>query len=362
MYDFLIVGAGIFGATIARRLSDNNKRVLVIDRRGHIAGNIYTKRVDNIDVHKYGAHIFHTDNERVWDFITQYGKFNNYRHTVTANYKGEIFNLPFNMNTFNKLWGVVTPEQAKAKIQEQSGNVAKPNNLEEQAISLVGKDIFEKLIKGYTQKQWGRPCRELPSFIIRRLPVRFTYDNSYFNSRYQGIPVDGFTAIVKNMLNNIEVRLDTPFTPSLAKQAKTMIYTGAIDEYFHYQLGELEYRGLRFEEETINSSNYQGCTVMNYTDALTPYTRICEHKHFTNVDSPNTIITCEYPATWKRGDEPYYPINDEKNNALYKQYCALAKQEKNVIFGGRLGLYKYFDMDQVIEQALTLAEDLLNNQ
>lgn len=359
MYNFLIVGAGIFGATLAHQLNSHNKRVMVIDRRNHIAGNIYTKRQNGIDVHQYGAHIFHTDNEQVWNFANRFTQFHHYVHTVTANYKGEIYNLPFNMNTFNKLWGVVTPEQAKAKIAEQSGTVSNPKNLEEQAISLVGLDIYEKLIQGYTEKQWGRQCKDLPSFIIKRLPVRFTYDNRYFNNRYQGIPIDGYTAMVENMLASIEVRLNTAYTADMAKLAEKVIYTGAIDEYFGYQLGELEYRGLRFKIETHPVENYQGCAVMNYTDAQTPYTRIHEHKHFTNAISDNTIITYEYPAAWKRGDEPYYPVNDEKNNALYVRYQELAVKESHVLFGGRLGSYKYFDMDKVMEEALKLAEELL---
>lgn len=359
MYNFLIVGAGIFGATLAHQLNSHNKQVMVIDRRNHIAGNIYTKRQNGIDVHQYGAHIFHTDNEQVWNFANKFTQFYHYVHTVTANYKGEIYNLPFNMNTFNKLWGVVTPEQAKAKIAEQSGAISEPKNLEEQAISLVGMDIYEKLIQGYTEKQWGRPCTDLPSFIIKRLPVRFTYDNRYFNNCYQGIPVDGYTAMVEKMLAGIEVRLNTPYTADLAQLAEKVIYTGAIDEYFGYQLGELEYRGLRFKTEMHPTENYQGCAVMNYTDAQTPYTRIHEHKHFTNAVSNNTIITYEYPAAWKRGDEPYYPVNDEKNNGLYARYKELAAKEPHVLFGGRLGLYKYFDMDKVMEEALKLAEELI---
>jgi len=359
MYDYLIVGAGIFGATAARILTDNKKRCLVIDHRLHIAGNIYTERQHNIDVHMYGAHIFHTDNKQVWDFVNRYAEFNHYRHTVTANYNGTIYNLPFNMNTFNKLWGVATPDQAKSKIDEQAADIAEPQNLEEQAVSLVGRDIYETLIKGYTEKQWGRSCSDLPSFIIKRLPVRFTYDNSYFNSAYQGIPVNGFTALVERLLNNIEVRLNTPYTHELSGQAKTVIYTGSIDEYFDYQLGVLEYRSLKFETEELQTDNYQGCAVMNYTDDETPYTRIHEHKHFTFADTCSTIITREYPATWRKGDEPYYPVNDEKNNALYNLYEELAKSQPNVIFGGRLGTYRYLDMDKVIEEALKLAEKLI---
>jgi UDP-galactopyranose mutase len=361
MYDFLVVGAGAFGATAARALTDAGKRCLVIDRRGHIAGNIYTERQNGIDVHIYGAHIFHTDSKRVWDFVNRFADFNHYRHTVTANFNGEIYNLPFNMNTFNKLWGVVTPGQAKAKIAEQSAGVTAPKNLEEQAISLVGRDIYERLIKGYTEKQWGRPCAELPAFIIKRLPVRFTYDNSYFNGCCQGIPTEGFTKLVEGMLEGIDLRLRTRCTPDLAKTAKKVIYTGAIDEYFDYSLGALAYRGLRFETELLDTDNYQGCPVMNYTDAATPFTRIHEHKHFVfnHENQKDTIITREYPAPWQRGEEPYYPVNDDGNNALYARYKRLAAKERNVIFGGRLGTYRYIDLDKVIEEALLLAEALL---
>jgi len=362
MYDYLIIGAGVFGAAIARMLTDDGKHCLVIDKRAHIAGNIYTELVNGINVHVYGAHIFHTDSNKVWDFVCRFADFNNYRHTVVANYDGVIYNLPFNMNTFNKLWGVVTPEQAKAKIAEQSVNLNEPKNIEEQAISLVGNDIYKTLIKGYTEKQWGRHCAELPPFIIQRLPVRFTYDNSYFNSRYQGIPIDGFTNMISNMLDGIEVSLNTSYTPEFAKTAEKVIYTGAIDDYFNYALGELEYRGLRFETEHLDIDNYQGCAVMNYTDGATPFTRICEHKHFEFGEQPNTVITREYPQIWRKGDEPYYPINDEKNTALYARYKELAKSEPNVFFGGRLGTYRYLDMDKVIEQALSLAEELLTNQ
>lgn len=358
LYDYLITGAGVFGATAARALTDAGRRCLVIERRGHIAGNIYTEAVNGIHVHRYGAHIFHTDCQPVWNFVCRFAEFNHYRHTVTANYNGSIYNLPFNMNTFNKLWGVVTPRQASAKIAEQSGNIADPKNLEEQAISLVGRDIYETLIKGYTEKQWGRACVELPAFIIKRLPVRFTYDNNYFNNRYQGLPVGGFTQMVANILNGIEVRLNTPYTPQLAATARKVIYTGPIDEYFGYCFGELEYRGLRFETESLDIDNFQGCAVMNYTDSATPFTRICEHKHFEFREQTKTIITKEYPQTWQKGDEPYYPINDEKNITLYAQYQNLAKNEPHVIFGGRLGTYQYLNMDQVIEQALKLAEML----
>lgn len=356
MYDYLIVGAGIFGASAARILTENGKNCLVIDRRPHIAGNIYTELVNGIHVHVYGAHIFHTDSKKVWDFVSRFAEFNHYRHTVVANYDGSIYNLPFNMNTFNQLWGVITPEQAKAKIAEQSMGSDDPKNLEEQAISLVGRDIYETLIKGYTEKQWGRPCSELPPFIIKRLPVRFTYDNSYFNSQYQGIPIGGFTKMIENMLDGIQVRLNTPYTPELARSARKVIYTGPIDEYFHYSLGQLEYRGLRFETEHLDTNNYQGCAVMNYTDGATPFTRICEHKHFEFGEQPNTVITREYPQTWRQGDEPYYPINDEKNTVLYNRYQELAKGEPDVFFGGRLGTYCYLDMDKVIEEAFRLVE------
>jgi UDP-galactopyranose mutase len=361
MYDFLIVGAGAFGAAAARVLTDEGKRCLVIDRRGHIAGNIYTERQNGIDVHVYGAHIFHTDSQRVWDFVNRFAAFNHYRHTVTANFKGAIYNLPFNMNTFNKLWGVVRPDEAKAKIAEQSAGVTNPQNLEEQAISLVGRDIYETLIKGYTEKQWGRPCRELPASIIKRLPVRFTFDNSYFDNRCQGIPADGFTDLIERMLEGVEVRLNTRYEPELAETAEKVIYTGAIDEYFGYSLGELAYRGLRFETERLDTDNLQGCAVMNYTDAATPFTRIHEHKHFVfnHENQKGTVITHEYPAAWRRGDEAYYPVNDAENNALYARYKRLAAEESKVLFGGRLGTYRYLDIDKVIEEALILAESLL---
>ena len=358
MYDYLIIGGGVFGSTVARILTDKGQNCLVIDRRSHIAGNIYTELINGINVHVYGAHIFHTESKKVWYFVNRFSDFNHYRHTVVANHDGAIYNLPFNMNSFNKLWGVITPEQAKAKIAEQSIKLNEPKNLEEQAISLVGKDIYETLIKGYTEKQWGRICAELPPFIIRRLPVRFTYDNNYFNSQYQGIPIGGFTKMIENMLEGVEVRLNTSYTAELAKTAKDVIYTGAIDEYFNYSLGQLEYRGLRFETEYLDIDNYQGCAVMNYTDGTTPFTRICEHKHFEFGDQSGTVITREYPQTWQRGDEPYYPINDEKNTALYERYKELAKSEPNVFFGGRLGTYRYLDMNKAIEEAFGLVEKL----
>ncbi len=358
MYDYLIIGAGISASTVARILTDKGKNCLVIDRRPHIAGNIYTELVNGINVHVYGAHIFHTESKKVWNFVNRFADFNHYRHTVVANYDGVIYNLPFNMNTFNKLWGVITPEQAKAKIAVQSIQLNAPENLEEQAISIVGKDIYETLIKGYTEKHWGRSCSELPPFIIKRLPVRFTYDNSYFNSQYQGIPVGGFTKMVENMLEGVEVRLNTSYTAELSKTAKDIIYTGAIDEYFNYSLGQLAYRGLRFETEYLNIDNFQGCAVMNYTDGTTPFTRICEHKHFEFGEQPNTVITREYPRAWQRGDEPYYPINDDENNALYERYKEIAKNEPNVFFGGRLATYRYLDVDKAIEEAFDLVEEV----
>jgi len=358
IYDYLIIGAGVFGSTVARILTDKGKNCLVIDRRSHIAGNIYTEPINGIHVHVYGAHIFHTESQKVWHFVNRFADFNHYRHTVVANYNGSIYNLPFNMNIFNKLWGVITPEQAKVKIAEQSIKFNQPKNLEEQAISLVGKDVYETLIKGYTEKQWGRSCSELPTFIIKRLPVRFTYDNNYYSSQYQGIPIGGFTKMIKNMLEGVEVRLNTLYTAELAKTAKEIIYTGPIDEYFNYSLGQLEYRGLRFETEYVDIENYQGCAVMNYTDRTTPFTRICEHKHFEFGEQSGTVITREYPQTWQRGDEPYYPVNDEKNTALYERYKELAKSDPNVFFGGRLGAYRYLDMDKAIEEAFGLVEKL----
>lgn len=359
MYDYLIVGAGLFGAVFAHEASKRGKTCLVIDKRNHSGGNIHTEKVEGINVHKYGAHIFHTNSKAIWDYVNQFTEFNRFTNSPIANYKGEIYNLPFNMNTFNKLWGVVTPEEAKQKIEEQrqAAGITDPRNLEEQAISLVGTDIYEKLIKGYTEKQWGRSARELPAFIIKRLPVRFTYDNNYFNDRYQGIPVDGYQVIIDKMLEGVEVRLNVDFfsdRKSLEKLARKVVYTGMIDQYYNYQYGVLEYRSLRFETEKLhNTSNYQGNAVVNYTDRETPYTRIIEHKHFEFGDQDSTIITKEYPQEWKPGDEPYYPINDDKNNTMYQQYRALAEQERSVIFGGRLATYKYYDMHQVIGAALT---------
>ena len=356
-YDYLIVGAGLFGAVFAREMTDAGKRCLVIDRRDHVAGNACTETVEGIAVHRYGAHIFHTNDDAVWDYVNRFARFNRFTNSPIANYKGELYNLPFNMNTFHQMWGVTTPAQARAEIrrqQEASGD-GEPQNLEEQAIRLVGRDIYEKLIKGYTQKQWGRPCTELPSFIIRRVPLRFTYDNNYFNARHQGIPEDGYTALVERMLEGIPVRLHTDFLPrreELSALAECVLYTGPIDAYFDYRLGALEYRSLRFETELLDTDNYQGNAVVNYTDAETPYTRIIEHKHFVYGTQPKTVITREYSAEWRPGDEPYYPVNDGKNAALYQAYRALAQREQRVIFGGRLGEYRYYDMDQVVRAAL----------
>ena len=356
-YDYLIVGSGLFGSIFAYEANKKGKTCLVIDKRSHVGGNIYTQEVEGIHVHKYGAHIFHTSNKEVWDYIQQFAQFNRYTNSPIANYKGEIYNMPFNMNTFNKLWGVVTPEQAKEKIDEQikESGITEPKNLEEQAISLVGKDIYEKLVKGYTQKQWGRPCNELPSFIIKRLPVRFTYDNNYFNDLYQGIPIGGYTQIIEKMLEGIDVKLNYDFfehRKELEEIADKIVFTGMIDQYYDYCYGELEYRSLRFEEEILDTDNYQGNAVVNYNEYEVHYTRIIEHKHFEYGTQPKTVITKEYPASWHKGDEPYYPMNDEKNNALYEKYKALAQKEDKVIFGGRLGMYKYFDMHHVIEESL----------
>ena len=359
MYDYLIVGAGLFGAVFAQQAKAMGKSVLVIDKRPNIAGNIYTENIEGINVHKYGAHIFHTDDKEVWDYINRFAEFNNYINCPIAKYKDEIYNMPFNMNTFNKLWGVITPEEAKAKINEQisQAGIDEPKNLEEQAISLVGKDIYEKLVKGYTEKQWGRKATELPSFIIKRLPVRFTYNNNYFNDRYQGIPIGGYTKIIEKMLDGIDVKLNSDFFADkdyYLNCAEKIIYTGMIDEYYDYCYGELEYRSLRFKTEVLDIDNFQGNAVVNYNEFEIPYTRIIEHKHFEFGNQEKTVITREYPATWRRGDEPYYAVNDEKNNSLYKKYEELAKSENKVIFGGRLGMYKYFDMDDTIKAALEL--------
>lgn len=365
-YDYLVVGAGLYGAVFAQKAKEAGKTVLVIDKRPNIAGNVYTEEVEGINVHIYGAHIFHTNNKKVWDYITKFAEFNRFTNSPVANYKGELYSLPFNMYTFNKMWGVVTPEEAAAKIEEQkkAAGITEPKNLEEQAISLVGTDIYEKLIKGYTQKQWGRPCTELPSFIIKRLPVRLTFDNNYFNALYQGIPVGGYTKMVANLLDGIEVKLGVDYFDNKAEydaMADKVIYTGPIDAYFDYKLGTLEYRSVRFETETLDMPNFQGNAAVNYTDAESSYTRIIEHKWFefgkdaNGNDLPKTVISREYSSEWKLGDEPYYPVNDEKNGALYAQYKELADKEENVIFGGRLGEYKYYDMDAVIASALDMA-------
>ena len=370
MYDFLIVGSGLYGATLARQLKDAGKSVLVIDKRPNIAGNVYTKKMEGINVHIYGAHIFHTNNREVWDYVNRFAVFNRFTNSPVANYKGELYSLPFNMYTFNKMWGVITPEEAAAKIEEQkkAAGIDTPKNLEEQAISLVGTDIYEKLIKGYTQKQWGRPCNELPSFIIKRLPVRLTFDNNYFNALYQGIPVGGYTKMVENMLDGIEVKLSTDYFDDrdyFNSIADKIIYTGPIDAYFEYRLGNLQYRSVRFETEVLDKPNFQGNAAVNYTDAETPFTRIIEHKWFefgkdeNGNDLPKTVISREYSSEWKPGDEPYYPVNDEKNGKLYEEYKALAEKEEKVIFGGRLGEYKYYDMDQVIAVALDKARELV---
>ena len=366
-YDYLIVGAGLYGAVFAHEAKQAGKTCLVIDKRSHIAGNIYTRQVEGIDVHCYGAHIFHTNDKQVWDYVNRFAVFNRYTNSPVANYKGEIYNLPFNMNTFYQMWGVTTPAQAQEKIAQQraSAGITEPKNLEEQAISLVGTDIYEKLISGYTEKQWGRPCKELPSFIIRRLPVRFVYDNNYFNALYQGIPTEGYTKLVENLLQGVEVRLNCEYLSDKAAWdalADTVVYTGPVDAYFGYQLGVLEYRSVRFETETLDMENYQGNAVVNYTDAETPYTRIIEHKHFVFGNQPKTVISREYSAEWHKGDEPYYPVNDEKNSALYARYRALAQAEPNVIFGGRLGEYKYYDMDKVIAAALDTAAGIFNSK
>lgn len=368
-YDYLIVGAGLYGATVARELTDKGFKVFVIDKRNHIAGNVYTEKIEGINVHKYGAHIFHTNNKEVWDYVNRFSVFNRFTNSPVANYKGELFSLPFNMYTFNKMWGVVTPEEAAAKIEEQrqAAGITEPKNLEEQAISLVGTDIYEKLIKGYTQKQWGRPCDQLPAFIIKRLPVRLTFDNNYFNALYQGIPVGGYTKMVEQMLDGIDVKTGVDYLADKDNwdaQAKKVVYTGPIDAYFNYSLGNLEYRSVRFETELLDKPNFQGNAAVNYTDAETPWTRIIEHKWFefgkdeNGEDLPKTVISREYSSEWKPGDEPYYPVNDEKNGKLYEAYKVLAEKEENVVFGGRLGEYKYYDMDQVIAVALAKAKEL----
>ncbi len=376
MYDYLIVGAGLFGAVFAHEAAAAGKRVLVLDKRSTVAGNVYTEKCEGIQVHRYGAHIFHTNNTQVWEYLNRFATFNRFTNAPVANYKGELYSLPFNMYTFNRMWGVVTPQEAQAKIEEQrqAAGIAEPTNLEEQAIRLVGVDIYEKLIKGYTQKQWGRPCHELPAFIIKRLPVRFTFDNNYFNALYQGIPIGGYTRMVEHMLDDrslpgsIEIRLGVDYLAgpeakaALDAQAERVIYTGAVDAYFGYSLGALEYRSVRFETETLDTSNYQGNAAVNYTDAETPWTRIIEHKWFEfgldeeGHELPKTVISREYSAEWKPGDEPYYPVNDAKNSALYARYKTLADAETKVVFGGRLGEYKYYDMDAVVAAALSCAK------
>lgn len=357
-YDYLIVGAGLYGAVFAYEAKKRGKRVLVIDKRNHIGGNIYTENLEDIQVHKYGAHIFHTSDRQIWEYLNQFAQFNNYVNSPVAIYKDELYNLPFNMNTFSKLWNIKTPAEAKAIIEKQrhEANIANPKNLEEQALSLAGRDVYEKLIKGYTEKQWGRDCRDLPAFIIKRLPFRFTFDNNYFNDRYQGIPIGGYTGIIEKMLCGIEVMTNTDyvqFRKSNPAVACKTIFTGMIDEYFGFCLGTLEYRTVRFETEVLDFDNFQGNAVVNYTDREIPYTRIIEHKHFEFGNQPKTVISREYSAEWESGMEPYYPVNDEKNSALYEQYCKLAAKESNVIFGGRLGSYKYYDMDKVIAAALS---------
>lgn len=376
MYDYLIVGAGLFGAVFAHEAAAAGKRVLVLDKRSTVAGNVYTEKCEGIQVHRYGAHIFHTNNTQVWEYLNRFATFNRFTNAPVANYKGELYSLPFNMYTFNRMWGVITPQEAQAKIEEQrqAAGIAEPTNLEEQAIRLVGVDIYEKLIKGYTQKQWGRPCHELPAFIIKRLPVRFTFDNNYFNALYQAIPIGGYTRMVEHMLDDrslpgsIEIRLGVDYLASpeakaaLDAQAERVIYTGAVDAYFGYSLGALEYRSVRFETETLDTSNYQGNAAVNYTDAETPWTRIIEHKWFEfgldeeGHELPKTVISREYSAEWKPGDEPYYPVNDAKNSALYARYKTLADAETKVVFGGRLGEYKYYDMDAVVAAALSCAK------
>ncbi|MCD8078681.1 MAG: UDP-galactopyranose mutase [Lachnospiraceae bacterium] len=369
MYDYLVVGTGLYGAVFAREAKERGKSVLVIDKRPHVAGNIYTEKIEGIHVHRYGAHIFHTNNKKVWSYITRFAEFNRFTNSPVANYHGELYSMPFNMYTFNKMWGVVTPEEAEAKINEQRAEIqGEPRNLEEQAISLVGRDIFEKLVKGYTEKQWGRDCKDLPAFIIKRLPVRLTFDNNYFNALYQGIPIGGYTKLVENLLSGIEVRLNTDYLEQKAELdalAETVVYTGPIDAYFDYSLGHLEYRSVRFETEVLDKPNFQGNAAVNYTDRETPWTRIIEHKWFEfgkdeqGNDLPKTIISREYSSEWKPGDEPYYPVNDEKNGALYEEYHKLAEAEKKVIFGGRLGEYRYYDMDAVIAASLEKAADVL---
>ncbi len=360
-YDYVIVGAGLFAGVWAYMARRAGKTCLVVEKRNHLGGNIYCEDVEGIHVHKYGAHIFHTSNRKVWDFVGSLAEFNRYTNSPVANYKGEMYNLPFNMNTFSKMWGISTPQQARAIIDEQKGSITgEPRNLEEQAIRLVGRDIYEKLVKGYTEKQWGRDCKELPAFIIKRLPVRYTYDNNYFNDRYQGIPIGGYNVIVDRLFEGCDVELGVDYLKDREKYdmlGEMVVYTGTIDSYYDYRYGKLEYRSLRFESELLDTDNYQGVAVVNYTDRETPYTRVIEHKHFEFGTQPKTVITREYPAAWQEGMEPYYPVNDEKNQGLYAKYAELAEAEKNVIFGGRLAEYKYYDMDKVIESAMKRAEE-----
>ena len=363
-YDYLVVGAGLYGAVFARQATDAGKKVLVIDKRDHIAGNVYTREMEGINVHVYGAHIFHTNDRQVWDYVNRFAEFNRFTNSPVANYKGELYSLPFNMYTFNKMWGVVTPQEAADEIarQKAAAGITEPKNLEEQAISLVGTDIYEKLVKGYTEKQWGRPCHELPAFIIKRLPVRLTFDNNYFNALYQGIPMGGYTRMVENMLAGIDVSLGVDYLEqkqALDSLADKVVYTGPVDAYFDYQLGHLQYRSVRFETEVLDMPNFQGNAAVNYTDRETPWTRIIEHKWFEFGTQPKTVSSREFSSEWKPGDEPYYPVNDEKNGALYAQYKALAEEEENVIFGGRLGEYKYYDMDAVIAAALRMSREEL---
>ncbi len=358
-YDYLIVGAGLFGAVFAREAAGKGRKCLVVEKRNHIAGNIYCEEIHGIQVHRYGAHIFHTSDKKVWEYVNELAEFNHYINSPIARYRDELYNLPFNMNTFSKMWGIVTPREARDIIAAQIADlhITEPKNLEEQALSLVGRDVYEKLIKGYTEKQWGRDCKDLPAFIIRRLPLRFTYDNNYFNDRYQGIPVEGYTRLVEKLLEGTEVRLNTDYLEhreELNSLADKIIYTGMIDQYYDYSLGVLEYRSVRFETEELETENYQGNAVVNYTEREVPYTRIIEHKHFAFGTQPTTIISREYSSEWKKGDEPYYPVNNDKNDSLYAQYRAMADREERVIFGGRLGSYKYYDMDKVIAAALEL--------
>ena len=367
-YDYLIVGAGLYGAVFAQQAISNGKRVLLIDKRNHIGGNVYTEKIEGINVHKYGAHIFHTNNKNIWEYVNRFATFNRYTNAPVANYKGELYSLPFNMYTFNKMWGINTPKEAKAKIEEQQklSHINEPQNLEEQAISLVGKDIYETLIKGYTEKQWGRSCTELPAFIIKRLPVRFTFDNNYFNARYQGIPMGGYTKMIEKVLSGADISLNIDYLKNKEywnNLAEKVVYTGSIDAFFDYCLGTLEYRSVRFETELLDTDNYQGNAVVNYTDRETPFTRIIEHKWFEfgkdedGFDLPKTVISREYSTEWIRGEEPYYPVNNEKNGRLYKEYKKLADSEKKIIFGGRLGEYKYYDMDEVIAMSLGKAKE-----